>query len=127
MFWKCWDKIPNPEYYVSKWFLGAKPWEVRRDNVRDFFRWALLNRGDDKKGEGKVQVDEQVRREEEAELDEYVDGVQTLLGRRIEPGRGTAKSLRLTVDGVKMLHRPLLWYLVRLLGFILTRGLANNV
>lgn len=113
LFWKCWDRIPNPEYYVSKWFLGAKPWEVRRDNVKDFFRWALLNKGDQE--EVKENADEQImmeRLEEEDELNEYVDGVQTLLGRRIEPGRGPAQSLRLTVDKVKMLHRPLVWYLV---------------
>ena len=110
LFWKCWDKIPNPEYYLSRWFLGAKPQDVRRENVKDFFRWALLNKGDEV---GEVKADEvEMRAEEEQELEEYVDGVQTLLGRKIEPGRGKASSLRLTVDGVKMLHRPFLWYMV---------------
>jgi hypothetical protein len=111
LYWKCWDKIPNPEYYISKWFLGAKPQEIRRENVKDFFRWALLNKGD-RKGELKAEEVETFQEEEE-ELDEYVDGVQTLLRRTIEPGRGPAKCLRLTVDEVKMRHRPLLWYLVR--------------
>lgn len=96
--------------------LGAKSWEVRRENVREFFRWALLDKGDEAKaGQGKAPVDEQTRSEEEEELSEYVDGVQTLLGRTLEPGRGSAKSLRLTVDKVKMLHRPVVWYLVCLL------------
>jgi pimeloyl-ACP methyl ester carboxylesterase len=103
LFWKSWDQIPNPEYYLSKWMAGAKPKDVRRDNVKDFYRWAFLNRGD---GELKGADLE----EEEHELDEYVDGVQTLLGRDIEPGRGGAQALRLTTDNVKMLHRPLLWY-----------------
>lgn len=98
--------------------------------MRDFFRWALLYKGDEanKKGsaaeegaqadlEGEIEsieVDDEVSRkaEEERELEEYVDGVQTLLGRTIPPGKGPAKSLRLTVDEVKMLHRPFVWYLV---------------
>lgn len=110
LFWKCWDKIPNPEYYLNKWHLGAKPQDIKRENVKDFFRWALLNKGD-RKDEVKAHEVE-VYQEEEEELDGYVDGIQTLLGRTIEHGRGSAKSLRLTVDEVKMLHRPFLWYIV---------------
>jgi hypothetical protein len=127
LYWRCWDRIPNPEWYLSRWFSGARIWEVRRDNVAEFFRWALLNRGDESvkntssgvadanvdgsDGERDVE-DSQVKREEQEELDEYVDGIQTLLGRRLEPGRGTAKSLRISIDEVKMLHRPAVWYLV---------------
>ena len=113
LFWKCWDRIPNPEYYLSKWFLGARSYEIRRDNVHDFFRWALLNEGDAAPN-AKPLSDEQLARklDEDAELDEYVDGTQTLLGRPLDPGRGSAKSLRLTVDDINMLHRPLFWYLL---------------
>lgn len=131
LFWKCWDQIPEPEAYVSKWFLGARSWEIRRENVSEFFKWALLYKGDEKQkkekpvggdaevgaeqGEDAIAVDEEIIRkvEEQKELDKYVDGVQTLLGRTLQPGRGPAKSLRLTVDEVKMLHRPFLWYMVR--------------
>jgi len=118
LFWKCWAKIPEPETYLSKWFLRARPWEVRRENVKDFFRWALLYKGDEipaKVVPGQQEQEEELVRKqrEQSELDEYVDGVQTLLGRTLEPGRGPAKCLRLTVDQVNMLHRPFLWYLVR--------------
>jgi hypothetical protein len=116
LFWKCWDRIPNPEYYLSKWFMGARSWEIRRDNVSEFFAWALLNHGEEdkaKKEEEEEEADIARRGEVEKELNEYVDGVQTLLGRPIEAGRGSAKSLRLTIDEVKMLHRPVVWYLVR--------------
>jgi hypothetical protein len=126
LFWKIWGNIPEPEGYLSRWFLGARSAEIKRENVKEFFRWALLYRGDEKAesnirsepvaGEDDgIEVDDEVGRkaDEERELNEYVDGVQTLLGRPIEPGRGPAKSLRLTVDEVKMLHRPVLWYLVR--------------
>ncbi|KAF2870033.1 hypothetical protein BDV95DRAFT_496692 [Massariosphaeria phaeospora] len=110
LFWRCWDKIPNPEYFLSRWFLGAKAHEIRRENVKDFYRWALLNRGDDTQDRARVDAD--VWKAEDEELEGYVDGVQTLLGRNIEPGRGSATGLRLTVDSVKMLHRPFLWYMI---------------
>jgi pimeloyl-ACP methyl ester carboxylesterase len=54
-------------------------------------------------------------REEEEELDSFVDGIETLLGRKVEPGRGSAKSMRLTVDAVNMSHRPVIWYMIVML------------
>jgi hypothetical protein len=111
LYWKCWDKIPHPEYYVSRWFLGARAAEIKRENVREFFSWALLDRPLQSEDEKKKRVPEEVQAEEE-ELDEYADGMQTLLGRTLEPGRGSAKGLRLTIDEVKMSHRPVLWYMV---------------
>ncbi|KAL5433986.1 hypothetical protein PMIN06_007594 [Paraphaeosphaeria minitans] len=133
LFWKIWGKIPEPEGYISRWFLGARSYEIRRENVKELFRWALLYQGDEKLakdaqtdpvegGQESIEVDDEVSRkaEEERELEDYVDGVQTLLGRRIEPGRGPAKSLRLTVDEVKMLHRPVLWYMIVMLVDTLT-------
>ncbi|KAF1828749.1 hypothetical protein BDW02DRAFT_511574 [Decorospora gaudefroyi] len=117
VFWRCWDKIPHPEYYVSKWFLGAKPGEVRRENVREFFAWALLNRGSESDAERRkrklAHPDES--QAEEDELNEYADGVETMLGRKLEPGWGSAKSLRLTIDHVSMSHRPLIWYTIVML------------
>lgn len=114
LFWKCWDKIPHPEYYVSRWFLGARPGEVRRENVKEFFEWALMNRGAESEDElvRRAQEDPDAKIEEEEELGEYVDGIETMLGRPILPGRGPARSLRLTIDEVNMRHRPVVWYLV---------------
>lgn len=111
LYWKCWDKIPNPEYFLSKWCRDARSQDVKRENVKDFYRWAMLNKGDRREGEIRSEEVETLEREEE-ELNEYADGVQTLLGRSLEPGRGKAKCLRLTVDEVRMLHRPLVWYMV---------------
>jgi hypothetical protein len=116
LFWRCWDKIPNPEYYVSKWFLGARAQDIKRENVKDFFRWALLNEGDRVQ---ELKADEvELAEQQETELNEYADGIETLLGRPIEAGRGKAKSLRLTVDEVKTRHRPLVWYLVCLVHYL---------
>lgn len=114
LFWKCWDKIPHPEYYVNRWFLGARPGAIRRENVKEFFEWALMNRGAESEDElvRRAQEDPEAKIEEEEELKEYVDGIETMLGRPILPGRGPAQSLRLTIDEVKMRHRPVVWYLV---------------
>ncbi|KAJ4371928.1 hypothetical protein N0V86_008482 [Didymella sp. IMI 355093] len=122
LFWKCWDKIPHPEYYVSRWFLGARPGEVRRDNVKEFFEWALMNRGAESEDElvRRAQEDPEAKIEEEEELKEYVDGIETMLGRPVLPGRGPAKSLRLTIDEVNMRHRPVVWYLIVMLVDTLT-------
>lgn len=117
LFWKCWDKIPHPEYYLSRWFLGAQPSEVKRDNVREFYEWALLNRGEETEEMKSKRMQEYPVecREEEEELDSFVDGIETLLGRTVEPGRGSAKSMRLTVDAVNMSHRPVVWYMIVML------------
>ena len=82
------------------WFLGAATCEIRRDNVKEFFCWAFLNKAE--YGEP-----------DEEELDEYVNMLENILQRRIEPGRGTAAPLRLTLDKVEMLPRSLAWYSVR--------------
>ncbi|KAF2123921.1 hypothetical protein P153DRAFT_303194 [Dothidotthia symphoricarpi CBS 119687] len=135
LFWKCWDNIPHPEYYLSRWFLGARIGDIKRENVREFFEWALLNRETESEDEKKrrIQSHPDESRDEQEELDGYADGIQTMLGGKLEPGRGSAKSLRLTIDEVRMLHRPVIWYFavlfvdtltatrLRVNGFILYR------
>jgi hypothetical protein len=98
LFWRCHSNIPDPVQYLRKWFRGASEAEIKRENVKDFFRWAFLNTG-----ELNPAYDE--------ELEEYVGEMEKLLGRKLEPGRGNAKCLRLTLDKVEMLHRSLTWYL----------------
>jgi pimeloyl-ACP methyl ester carboxylesterase len=117
LFWKCWDKIPHPDYFVSRWFLGARASEVRRDNIREFYEWALMNRGGETNEDKSRRMQEHPEecREEEEELDSFVDGIETLLGRKLEPGKGSAKSMRLTVDAVNMSHRPVIWYMIVML------------
>lgn len=101
LFKRCNANIPDGEAYLNKWFLGAPAEQIKRENVKEFFLWAFFNRG------GPAGDDDE-------ELEEYLALTEEILGRKIEPGRGDAKCLRLTLDKVDMLHRPLLWYLVRL-------------
>ncbi|KAI9730206.1 MAG: hypothetical protein M1834_005970 [Cirrosporium novae-zelandiae] len=98
LFHRCHENVSDPESYLSKWFRDAERSEIKKENVKDFLRWAFLN-----KGEFDPADDE--------ELDEYIVGIESMLGRKLKDGRGKAKCLRLTVDKVDMLHRSLTWYL----------------
>ncbi|KAF2005323.1 hypothetical protein P154DRAFT_518835 [Amniculicola lignicola CBS 123094] len=98
LFDRCHDNIPDPERYLAKWFMDAPASEIKRENVKEFFQWAFLNTG-----ESDIINDE--------ELEEYTLEMEALLKRKLEPGRGNAKCLRLTLDKVEMLHRSLTWYL----------------
>lgn len=99
LFQLCHETVPDPELYLTKWFKEAPISAIRRDNVKEFFCWAFLNKGE-------------YGPEDDEELDEYVDKMEKLLGRQLESGRGNAECLRLTIDKVDMMHRSLTWYLV---------------
>ncbi|KAH8652818.1 hypothetical protein BGZ61DRAFT_468571 [Ilyonectria robusta] len=98
LFWRCHRNIPDPDQYLQKWFRNAPPSEIKRENVKDFFRWAFLNTGDSDPAH-------------DEEMEEYAGEMEKLLGRKLEPGHGNAQCLRLTLDKVEMLHRSLTWYL----------------
>ncbi|KAF6224859.1 hypothetical protein HO133_010053 [Letharia lupina] len=97
LFKLCLDTVEDPEKYLSGWMRGAPASEIKRENVKELFCWAFLN----KKDHGP---------EDDDELEEYADETELCLGRRLEPGRGNAVSLRVTVDRFQSLHRSLLWY-----------------
>ena len=45
------------------------------------------------------------------EIDSYVASVERLSGKRLQLGRNEGtKCMRVTLDPVVMVHRPLLWY-----------------
>lgn len=102
LFKRCNNTVEDPEKYLSQWFLGAEEGHIKRENVKEFVRWAFLNAGQAENED-----------EDEDEVEGYVNAMEKLLGREIPSGKGSAKSLRLTVDKVDCLHRSLLWYLVR--------------
>lgn len=111
LFALCNDNIPDIEAYLQMWFLGASKEDIKRENVKEFFLWAFFNRG------GPPGDDEE-------ELEEYIEATEKLLRRPIQPGRGKAQCLRLTLDRVDMLHRSLTWYFVSLQHFNI-HNLAN--
>lgn len=100
LFYRCAASIPDPEYYLSRWFMNSPPSEIKRENLKEFLRWAFLSSKD------YIEADDE-------EVEEYADATEKLLGRSLAPGRGRATCLRLTFDKVNMLHRSLFWYFVR--------------
>ncbi|KAI4867673.1 hypothetical protein F4820DRAFT_192528 [Hypoxylon rubiginosum] len=100
LFQRCFANVPDVRRYLQMWFLGADEAEIRRDNLRDFILWAFF---DMSPGQESV--------EDDAELEEYIGIVEKCLGRKMEPGRGKAEGLRLTLDEVDTQYRSVVWYL----------------
>jgi hypothetical protein len=100
LFGRCNINVSDPEKYIRQWLLGAKVNDIKRENVKEFIRWAFWNTGD-------------VLQRDEDEVEDYLIALEKLLGRSIQHGKGSAKSLRLTLDKVNCSHRSLFWYLVR--------------
>lgn len=97
LFDRCHANINDPEQYLKGWFLGSPLEEIKRDNLKEFLLWAFFDR-DGPPGDDNPQ------------LEEFVVKIEGLLGRKLEPGRGRAMCLRLTLDKVEMQHSSLLWY-----------------
>jgi hypothetical protein len=98
-FERCAEQVRDPEHFLTKWFRDASPSEIKKENLKDFFRWAYLSSGEfDPIDDG--------------ELEEYALAFEKLLGRELAPGRGSAIPLRLTIDNFHSQHRPLAWYVV---------------
>ena len=99
LFNRCADHIADPDRYLTKWFQDAPLEEIKRENLKDFFRWGFFNSGE-------------VNPADEDELNEYVNRVERQFGRELEPGRGMAVPLRLTIDRFTPQNRPAIWYTV---------------
>ncbi|KAG0707821.1 Alpha/Beta hydrolase protein [Suillus ampliporus] len=98
LFQRCSSHLATSDY-LSGWFFSA---EFKRDNVIDWLLWALFSATRDT-----------CLVEWEEELEEYLSMVEDIIGRKLAPGyNARARCMRLTIDSVSMLHRPLVWYLV---------------
>jgi hypothetical protein len=100
LFDLCQDTILDHRRYVSMWFLNVPPAAIKRENIKDWFRWAFLN----------TAMDDPTY---DDEVEGYVKKLERRTGMYFGPGRASVKCLRLTVDKVNALHRSLIWYLVR--------------
>ncbi|KAI9896322.1 hypothetical protein N3K66_008494 [Trichothecium roseum] len=111
LFRRCFLHVPDLEAYLRGWFTGAPPDAegIKRDNVREFLLWAFFERreGDENEEEGGEEGEDIAE-----EMEEYLQAIEHKLGRPLAPGRGDAKSLRLTFDPVRTTYRSLLWYVV---------------
>ena len=100
LFHRCLDTTPNIDQYISKWFLDAPLSAIRKENIKEFFRWAFLSTDVADSGY-------------DDEVESYVKKLEERIGMEFQPGRSDVKSLRLTLDKVDALHRSLTWYMVR--------------
>ncbi|KAI0474694.1 hypothetical protein F4859DRAFT_76418 [Xylaria cf. heliscus] len=101
LFIRCVDNIPNIPIYLRTWFLKADGRDIRRDNVREFLSWAFFDRHPGNETAAELE-----------ELDDYMIEIEKRIGYQLEPGRGNAKSLRLTLDAIEVRYRSVVWYLI---------------
>ena len=107
LFQLCLDTVDDPEHYLRLWFKKSPLSDIKRQNVKgtpsilcpvmqltsvELFCWAFLN-----KARWSLVDDE--------ELEDYANRTEVLLGRKLEPGRGKAVPLRVTIDEVKTKYR----------------------
>lgn len=101
LFAKCFDQTKDADLAVG-WFLGSSPEHIRRDNFVEWLLWALFSSRRD-------EFDE----EWTEELEGYVQSLERLLGRRLEEGSNDeVRCMKVSMDAVISLHRPLVWYLI---------------
>jgi hypothetical protein len=90
--------------YPRGWFI-PKNIPPRRDDVIDWLLWALFS-------SSKEEIDLDDYREE---LEGYLREIEKYHDQPLAPGRSQKdqlQSMRITLDPVVMLHRPLIWYMV---------------
>ncbi|KAI9711198.1 MAG: hypothetical protein M1820_002185 [Bogoriella megaspora] len=108
---RCVATTSDHMQYLRRWFLDARLEDIKSGNLKEFFAWALLNKSSAREATI-VGAHNCVTQDEEKELDEYVQMLETGMSQQLEDGYGSAKSLRLTLDEARMKHRPLVWYLI---------------
>jgi hypothetical protein len=101
LFARCQGSTSDYQRYIEMWFLGESLTNIKRENVKQFFRWAFLNAD-----VGQTSYNNDV------DVDGYITKLESSLGRKFAPGHTDAKCLRLTMDKIDYLHRSLIWYMV---------------
>lgn len=100
LFRRCSMNIPEMERFLKGWFVVSEIDEIRRDNVKDFIRWAFFNNLPG-------------GRETEDDIESYTRQLEALQGRRFPPGKNSSlEHLGQRLERTDGLHRSLLWYLV---------------
>lgn len=100
LFRSCNANVPNLEKYLCRWLMVSEAECIKRDNVKDFIRWAFFRPG------YRHEQDQQ----NEAEIETYTAEIEKLIGRKLSPGRMDVKGLGQLLNEAGGLHRSLLWY-----------------
>ncbi|KAI1616922.1 hypothetical protein EDD36DRAFT_484606 [Exophiala viscosa] len=109
LFRLCHESTQDPVRYLSGWFFHAPLTAVKRENVKEFFRWAFFN----------TDLNDPSY---DDEVEGYVKSIEHGTGLNFEHGRADVKCLRLTLDKVDALHRMLTFLLCIFVVDILTHA-----
>ena len=98
LFAKVQREVHDPDKFFSGWFRGAAVGDIGREDVKTFLNWAFWDGKADCYGA------------DAKELDYYIGKVEQMLRAPFKTGKGTAQSLRLTLDPIPMECRTIFWY-----------------
>lgn len=88
---------------AAGWFFSEDFSSIRRENMIEWLLWSLFGSHLDILNEELTE-----------ELEGYIAQLETLSGRPIGHGRNEKiKSIKVSLDPVVTVHRPLIWYSVR--------------
>jgi hypothetical protein len=116
LFRNCNGNVPNLEKYLSRWLMVSEAESIKRDNVKDFIRWAFF-------GPGYKQEQDQ---QNEEEIETYTAEIEKLIGQRLSPGRMDVKGLGQLLNETSGSHRSLLWYTVSRLSLDARDGILSD-
>ena len=111
LFRICNANVPNLEVYLCRWLMVSEAECIKRDNVKDFIRWAFFRPGHTREQD----------QQNEGEIETYTTEIEKLIGRRLPPGRTDAKGLGQLLNEAGGSHRSLLWYTVSYLSLLSVR------
>ncbi|EIW51855.1 uncharacterized protein TRAVEDRAFT_24907 [Trametes versicolor FP-101664 SS1] len=87
---------------ASGWFFSSVPDDIKRENMIEWLLWALF--GTHREG---------LQDEWAEEIQGYLQKMESLLGRKIEEGWDqTVRCMKVSLDPVDAIHRPLVWYFI---------------
>lgn len=90
---------------LRKWFFNARTKDIKRENVREWLAWAIAN--------GRTLEEADAMPEYHKLVDESIAWAEARLHAKYEPGYNKdVKCMRLTLDPVRVLTRPLGYYVV---------------
>jgi hypothetical protein len=108
LFRSCNANVPHLEKYLSQWLMVSEVEHIKRDNVKDFIRWAFFKPG----------YTHILDQQSEREVDNYTAELEQLMGRKLSPGRMDVKGLGRLLNEAGGSHRSLLWYTVGYLSLV---------
>ncbi|KAH9900781.1 Alpha/Beta hydrolase protein [Cubamyces lactineus] len=101
LFEKCFSRVRDSQKAYG-WFFSTAPDGIKRDNMIEWLLWAIF--GTHREG---------LKDEWAEELQGYLRKMESLFGHEMEDGWDqTVRCMKITLDPVDMIHRPLLWYFI---------------